>query len=381
MCGQELQHATVLSTEQRKVLRALCRCRTAELGGHLDVCEHCDLERPAYNSCRDRHCPKCQALAQHRWLQERRKHILPVHHFHVVFTLPAQLRPLMQANPRALYGLLFETAPKCVLQLARDPKRLGAQLGLTAVLHTWRRDLGYHPHLHCVVTGGGLDEQGQWRATRPGFLLPVRVLGKLLRGKFLDGLRRLHARGELVLPACLPDAHAFERLLDKLYQKSWCVYCKRPFGGADAVFEYLGRYTHRIGISNARILHVSERTVVFRTRLPRTAVLAPQLFLSRFLQHVLPHGFVRIRHYGLLASGNVRGALAKAKSLLQTSRPLPTAPPMPNAADPALDEPRHVRLYRELTGIDLRVCARCGGAMTPHPLPARPAQARERAPP
>jgi hypothetical protein len=384
MCGEQLARTSVLSTEQRKVLRSLCRCRTAELGGHLDVCERCGVERPAYNSCRDRHCPKCQALAQHRWLQARRKHILPVHHFHVVFTLPAELRPLLLANARTLYGLLLQTAPQSVLQLAADPKRLGAQLGLTAVLHTWRRDLGYHPHLHCVVTGGGLDEQGKWRATRPGFLLPVRVLGKLVRGKFLDGLRRLHARGELVLPAGLPDAHAFEKLLDKLYQKSWCVYCKRPFGGADAVFQYLGRYTHRIGISNARILQLSERTVVFRTRLQRTATLPPEVFLARLLQHVLPHGFVRIRHYGLLASGNVHGALAKAKSLLEISRPQTTPPTASTAAAPARDEPPlYERLYRELTGIDLRVCAHCGGAMNSHPLPAVPptADVRERAPP
>jgi hypothetical protein len=250
------------------------------------------------------------------------------------------------------------------------------------VLHTWRRDLGYHTHLHCVVTGGGLDPQGQWRATRPGFLLPVRVLGKLLRGKFLDGLHRLYARGELVLPAGLPDKHTFQQLLDKLYQKSWCEYCKRPFGGADAVFEYLGRYTHRIAISNARILHVSERAVVFRTRLQRKATLPPQLFLSRFLQHVLPPGFVRIRHYGLLASGNVRGALAKAKSLLQTSPAAPTTPMTASAETVPDEQPHQLALSPAHRHRPASVCAlrRCHDA-TPAACTTAPGQTRERAPP
>jgi len=381
MCGDELERSLALRPEQRKVLRAIRRCRTAELGGHLDVCEGCGYERPAYNSCRNRHCPKCQALDQHRWLERRRQRILPVHHFHVVFTLPAELRPLIAMNRKALFALLFATGPASLLELGRDPRRLGGELGISAVLHTWRRDLGFHPHLHCVVTGGGLDGAGRWRSTRPGFLFPVRVLGKLLRGKFLAGLRALHARGAIVLPTSAADGRAVEELLDRCYQKRWIVYSKPPFGGADAVFSYLGRYTHRIGISNSRLLDVSERAVVFRTRFPRTASLPPRIFLARFLSHVLPPGFVRIRHYGLLASGNVRGRLAQAQRVLEPSR---STDPVPAVVVDGVrdqedeDEPLFVRLYRELTGIDLRVCPRCDGALRPHPLPTT---AQERAPP
>jgi len=370
LCGDELVRAGRLTAEQRKVLRAISRCRTAELGGHLDVCEDCGYERPAYNSCRDRHCPKCQALAQHRWLQRRRERILPVHHFHVVFTLPAELRPLVKANSERLYALLFATGPASLLELAADPARLGGEIGVTAVLHTWRRDLGFHPHLHCVVTGGGLDGRGQWHATRPRFLFPVRVLGKLFRGKLLDALRRLYARGKLVLPGSLGDADAFDELLDRLYHKSWLVYCKPPFGGADAVYAYLGRYTHRIGISNSRLLDVSKRAVVFRTRSPRTATLPPRVFLARFVDHVLPPRFVRIRHYGLLASGNVNGRLAQARRALGPSRVAEPAPAPEAGHDDARDQPDHLRLYRELTGIDLRLCPRCHArAMSPRPLP------------
>ena len=374
-CGEEFARTGALSAEQRKVLWALSRCRTAELGGHLDVCDGCGFERPAYNSCRNRHCPKCQALAQHKWLDKRRERILPVHHFHVVFTLPADLRELVRMNARRLYALLLRTGPATLLELGRDPKRLGAQLGLTAVLHTWRRDLGFHPHLHCVVTGGGLDQEGKWHPTRPKFLFPVRVLGKLFRGKFCAALRRLYARGELCLPASLPDAVAFDELIDRMYQKQWLVYAKPPFGGADAVYAYLGRYTHRIGISNARLLNVTEQAVTFRTRGDKSVSMPPGVFLSRLLQHVLPRGLVRIRHFGLLASANVHTRLADARRALSPA-PVDAKPVVKERCD---DEPAHIRLYRELTGIDLRACPRCFSlSMRSHPLPRLP---QPRAPP
>ncbi len=330
------------------MLTAWMRCRTAALGGHLDVCTRCGHERPSYNSCRNRHCPKCQALAQHRWLEARRARLLPVHHFHVVFTLPSELRALVYNNRRRMCDALFRVAADTLLELGRDPRWLGADLGLTAVLHTWSRDLSWHPHLHCVVTGGGLDADGRWRATQEGFLFPVRVLGRLFRGKYLDAIRRLDARG------LLRDAGD----LDALYDRDWLVYAKRPFGDADAVFAYLGRYTHRIGLSNRRILAVDDAGVTFRTRHQKKVTLPAPLFLRRLLRHVLPDGFVRIRHYGLLSSRHVHGRLAQARALLSKSRPVETPPPVIDA-DEAEDEDAVVALVRRLTGIDLRRCPRC----------------------
>jgi hypothetical protein len=369
LCGQELSRGGALSDEQNKVLRALMRCRTAQLGGHLDVCDSCGHERPAYNSCRNRHCPKCQALAQERWLRARRERILPVHHFHVVFTLPSELRALVKHNPRRLYELLLQTGPATLLGLARDPRWLGADIGLTAVLHTWRRDLAFHPHLHCVVTGGGLDPEGNWHATRPGYLFPVRVLGKLFRGKFLDALRRLYARGLLQLPDELSEPGAFGRMLDRLYEKSWLVYAKPPFGGAGAVYAYLGRYTHRIGVSNARLLNVTEQAVTLRTRGQASVSMPPRVFVARFLQHVLPHGLVRIRHCGLLASGNVHTRLAKARRALEASCAATVPVGVEPGAEHCDDKPDFVRLYRQLTGIDLSLCPRCDGVLRRLPLP------------
>jgi len=357
-----------ITAEQRQVLTALAACRTAALGGHVQLCTGCGHRQPQYNSCRNRHCPKCQALAQHRWLEARQERILPVHHFHVVFTLPAELRPLVLWNRRLLYALLFETASQALLELGADPKRLGGLLGITAVLHTWARDLSFHPHLHCVVTGGGLSEDGRrWLSTSPGYLFPVRVLGALFRGKFLHRLRALHQPGSLELPKGDPSNKPFdmEHLLQKLYRKRWLVYSKPPFGGAAAVFAYLGRYTHRVGISTARLLHVDAACVRIRTRDGRQATLSPAEFLRRFMLHVLPKGFVRIRHFGLLAPANVQTRLGSSRALLATpARPSsPVAQPQPQpspSAEPTI--PPHVRHYQRLTGIDLRRCPACGQA-------------------
>ena len=360
----------LLNAEQKAVLRAVTACRTAELGGHLQVCHDCGHQQPQYNSCRNRHCPKCQALAQYRWLEARKERILPVHHFHVVFTVPAELRPLILRNRRVLYTLLFDTAPHGLLALGADTTRLGAELGVTAVLHTWAKDLGYHPHLHCVVTGGGLNAAGDgWVKTNPGFLLPVRVLGSLFRGKFLAGLRTLYEQGHLDLTgpcALLRDRDAFRRLLDRLYKKRWHVYCKPPFGDTESVFAYLGRYTHRVGISNARITHVDDAQVRFKTRHGKCATVTPQEFLRRFMLHVLPKGFVRIRHFGILASGNVNTKLAEARRLLD-ARCKPDEAVQVESSQPADSKnsiPTYVVLYKQLTGIDLQCCPQCGGRST-----------------
>jgi len=351
-----------LRTQQLRVLSAITLCRTAALGGHLDQCTECGHERPSYNSCRNRHCPKCQALAQHRWLEARRERLLPVHSFHVVFTLPSELRELFRAERRVLCGLLMRTAAATLLELGRDERHLGAQLGLTAVLHTWSRDLSWHPHVHCVVTGGGLREDGTWRATEPGFLLPVRVLGRLFRGKLLDAIDRLHRAGALELTGergALRDPQTWSSLLGRLYTKDWVVYCKPPFAGVDSVYAYLGRYTHRIGLSNRRLLDVTDERVTFATRHGKSTSLPPRVFLRRFLEHVLPHGFVRIRHYGLLASSNVNTRLARARE--QLLGPVTSE----RVADPPHEEPVGpseqglVELVQRLAGVDLRRCPRC----------------------
>jgi hypothetical protein len=366
--GDELTRSRVLSFEQRRVLSAIELCRTARLGGHVDVCVDCGHKRPAYNSCRDRHCPKCQWLVSQRWLDRRLQRMLPVHHFHVVFTLPGELRLLTMYNRKVLFGLLFESASSALKKLAADDRRLGASLGFTAVLHSWSRDLSFHPHIHCVVSGGGLTADGRWVATRPGFLFPVRVLGKLFRGIFLDRLRRLHADGKLVCTGkCsrLTSASEFQRFIDKLYTKRWNVYSKKPFGGIEGVHKYLAKYTHRIAISNRRLIDFDDRSVTFFTRNARTASLTPPAFLARFISHVLPKNFMRIRHFGLYASSNVNTRLQEARALLLDDNPAPvSAAKKPIEHETIVsDEPDYVIRYRNATGIDLKRCPRCGGTL------------------
>lgn len=291
-----------------KALHAIASCRTDVLGGHVDVCADCGHSRPSYNSCRNRHCPKCQGLAQAEWLERRRDRILPIPHFHVVFTLPSELRDICRLNPRLLYDTLFDCGAQSLLELARS--RLGVQLGLTAVLHTWTRELLYHPHLHCVVTAGGLDGDDQWKSSGSRFLLSVKALGRLFRGKLLDALRKLYAGGKLDLTGpCEPlaEPREFKRLMSQLYSMNWVVYAKRPFAGADHVYQYLGQYTHRVGIANSRLLHVDDSSVRFRSRGKKHVSVTPDQFIGRLLQHVLPFRFVKIRHYGLLAAGTPQG--------------------------------------------------------------------------
>jgi hypothetical protein len=290
--------------------------------------------------------------------------LLPVHYFHVVFTLPSSLRPVTRRNQREMYKLLFAAATKTLLTLGEDPKRLGGQLGITAVLHTWTRELEFHPHLHCIVTGGGLSADGtEWKTARRKYLFPIKVLSQLFRGIFLDLLRRAYQDGEIQL-----DGIDDKKLFDSLYRTDWVVYAKPPFGGPEQVFKYLGRYTHRVGISNQRLISMDEHGVTFATKNGRTITLAPEEFIRRFLLHVLPPGFVKIRHYGLWAAGNVSTRLAAARRLLGAVPPVPTIAPM-ESQPPGDQSEWQVRLLR-LVGIDVTRCPRCGqGRMIPHALP------------
>jgi len=318
---------------QKKALRDLARCRTAALGGHVERCLDCGHERIAYNSCRNRHCPKCQALARARWLEREAAYLLPVEYHHVVFTLPAELAELASLNPQAVYNLLMQSAAQTLRDVAANPKRLGAQIGVLMVLHTWGQNLHLHPHVHCVVTGGGLscnargelDASPRWLSCRPGFFLPVRVLSRVYRGKFLAGLTKLHRQGTLTLPPALGQSNAFPAMLAGLYGKDWVAYAKPP-GGPEQVLKYLARYTHRVAISNQRLEKLEDGRVTFRykdyadSRKQKRLTVSAEEFLRRFVQHVLPKGFMKIRHYGLLASRRRQARLDEARRLLQTQR-------------------------------------------------------------
>jgi len=324
-----------LSLAQLKVMSAITQCRTAALGGHVLRCDGCGLDQVSYNSCRNRHCPKCQSSAARRWLDARQADLLPVEYYHVVFTLPAPIADIAYQNKAALYGLLFDIAAETLLRIAADPKHLGANIGATLVLHTWGSALTHHPHVHGIVPGGGLAPDGsRWVACRPGFFLPVRVLSRLFRRRFLEELQQLHDGGKLRFfgeHAALADAVAFKVWLAPLRKCEWVVYAKRPFAGPQAVLAYLSRYTHRVAISNSRLLAMDERGVTFRWKDYRakgktrhkSMTLSPQEFMRRFLLHVLPGGFHRIRHYGLLANSNRRDDLALARQLLHVPPPPP----------------------------------------------------------
>lgn len=373
--GEAFVRAHVLLPEQHAVLRDIARCRTAALGGHIDVCSACNHNEVSYNSCRNRHCPKCQSLAQARWVERRMDRMLPTGCFHAVFTLPSELHGLVMANRERLFALLLSSASETLLALGRDERHLGAELGVTTVLHTWTRALLFHPHAHCIVTAGGLSLDGKrWIAARPDFLFPVRVLGALFRGKFLAALQQAYDRGQLCLkgPAARwSDRRAFARLRARLFRKRWVVYNKPPFGGSAQVFRYLGRYTHRVGLSNRRLVSFDERGVTFRTRGQSTESVTAAEFLRRFLLHVLPKGFVKIRHYGLFAASNVSTKLAIARRLLMEGSAGPHAETTPAA-------PRDIRsLLLVLTGIDIGRCKRCGkGPLVRHSLAPSTAEAR-----
>jgi hypothetical protein len=365
----ELEARYELSTSQLRVLSAIALCRTAALGGHLELCPSCGHEHPAYNSCRNRHCPKCQALAQEKWIAARSERMLPVGHFHVVFTLPAQLRPLADYQPKLIYDALFQAASLTLLQLGQS--RLQAQLGVTMVLHTWTRTLQLHPHVHAIVTSGGLSVDGsRWVPSARKFLFPLQAMSEVFRAKMLGALANLRELGRFDGFDDLRDPEAFDRLMGKLSRISWVVYAKRPFAGVDQVLKYLGRYTHRVAIANSRLIDVTDSAVTFRTKSGKTCSLPPVEFLRRFLFHVLPAGFVKTRHYGLLASSNVDSKLAVARTLLQ-----PYATPIPDTAPRA--EATCLDMLLSLTGRDVRTCPQCGTPLVRKPLP----RATARSPP
>ena len=360
--GEDFKRQHALTEAQRKVLRAVAACRTPVLGGRLDVCAKCGDERPVFHSCRNRHCPACQSLTQARWIEGRMARLLPTEYFHVVFTVPDDLLAgLAKRNKELFFNVLFAAGSQTLLALGHDEKRLGAMLGLTAVLHTWTRDLRFHPHLHCIVTGGGLSAEGRWRSTKRDYLFPVSVLSALFRGKVMAALDEAYREGRLDLRGIdgfgdVADDVAWQRLKRKLYRTKWVSYAKPPFAGPESVYQYLGRYTHRVGLSNHRLLSATDEAVTFRTRGEETATLRPHEFLRRFLQHVLPDRFVKLRHYGLLAPGNVNTKLLAARRVLEARSPVPATTPTPVVAEATWAE-----LLRRLTGIDVSRCAKCSG--------------------
>jgi hypothetical protein len=329
---RQAQHAH-LSLGQLKVMSAIEQCRSAALGGHVLRCQACAHSEIAYNSCRNRHCPKCQASAARAWLEARQADLLPVDYYHVVFTLPAPIARIAYYNKAVIYGLLFELAAETLRTIAADPKHLGARIGVTLVLHTWGSAMTHHPHVHGIVPGGGLSADGErWVACKPGFFLPVRVLSRLFRRRFLEELARAHHAGQLQFfgeDASLADSGTFAQWLAPLREREWVVYAKRPFAGPAAVLAYLSRYTHRVAISNRRLIAMDEHGVTFRwkdyrakarTR-TKTMTLGADEFMRRFLLHVLPGGFHRIRHYGLIANAERRDNLKRARELLQVEAP------------------------------------------------------------
>jgi predicted Zn-ribbon and HTH transcriptional regulator len=350
-------HAESLSAGQKRVLRAIERCRTAALGGHLERCDQCGHERNAYNSCADRHCPKCQSFARAKWLEKRQAELLECDYFHVVFTLPAELAALALQNKRQMYDLLFRATADTLQSIAADPEHLGAQIGFFCILHSWGQTLNFHPHLHCVVPGGGISLDGsRWVGCRPGFFLPVNVLSCRFRKLYLRYLEQTYAAGKLQFYGELQelsDPKSFARYLAPLHDSEWVVYAKAPFGGPDRVLDYLGRYTHRVAISNNRLKELKDGQVSFaykdykHEQRQKVMTVSADEFLRRFLLHVLPDSFQRIRHYGLLSNRHRAENLARCRELLAMPAPIP-AP-----------ECNYRERWQHLTGHDPLQCPQC----------------------
>jgi hypothetical protein len=370
-----------VSLEQLKVMSAIERCRTAALGGHVERCEKCSHTTIAYNSCRNRHCPKCQGAAAREWLAEREAELLPVPYYHVVFTLPARIADIAYQNKAVIYDLLFKASSETRLTIAADPKHLGARIGILSVLHSWGSAMTHHPHVHMIVPGGGFSLDGsKWVACRPRFLLAVEVLSQLFRGRFLHKLLDAHQAGELQFfgkHARLSDPRAFAPYLAPLWNTKWVVYCKRPFGGPKEVLRYLARYTHRVAISNRRLLASDQKGVTFKWKDYRregrarhqVMTLATHEFIRRFLMHVLPAGFHRIRYYGLLASGKRAENIARARELL-------TLPILPvdalKAATADTDQPQTPEHRCPCCGGRMIIIERFERGSTPHYQPSPP---------
>jgi hypothetical protein len=352
--GRTYQLNHRLSQEQLKVMRAIRNCRTAALGGHVDECDTCDYMHISYNSCRNRHCPKCQTLNKERWIEARKDDLLNVGYFHVVFTIPDTLNPIAYQNQKIVYDLLFKAAAETLSELSADKKYLGAQIGFTSILHTWGQNLMHHPHLHVVVPGGGLHSSGKWVNSRKKFFIPVKVLSRKFRGKFLYYLKQANLKFHGSI-SDLEDRSQFKDLISSLYQKEWIVYCKPPFKNAGCVVEYLGRYTHRVAISNHRIVNLEDGRVTFKWRdykdgsKQKNMNVSADEFIRRFLIHVLPKRFTRIRHYGLLSPRNKTTKLKICKKLTNTKWR-----DTPKVKLSTLD------FLKQLTGKDFTICPYCG---------------------
>ena len=356
------QAGASLSTAQRRVMMAIEQCRTAALGGHVEQCDHCGHRRVWYNSCRNRHCPSCQALARAAWIEDRKAELLDTEYFHVVFTVPDQIAVIASQNKAVVYGILFRTAAETLRTIAADPRHLGADIGFFAVLHTWGQTLVHHPHLHCVVPGGGLSIDGtRWVSCRPGFFLPVRVLSRLFRRLFLERLHDALDAGHLQFSAslhALSDREVLSEHLEPVRRAEWVVFAKRPFAGPAQVLDYVGRYTHRVAISNHRLIDIDDGHVRFRYKgyreerpdTGKTMTLAASEFIRRFLLHVLPRGFHRIRYYGLLGNRHRTEKLERCRQLLGTASP---SEPVHPATTDFRDR------YEALTGVSLRACPLC----------------------
>jgi hypothetical protein len=356
--GAAFRARHALSPVQRHAMRAIETCRSSALGGHLEQCDACGTQRYLYHSCRNRHCPKCQTRAKERWLAGRQAELLPVPYYHVVFTLPHTLNALAQGNPRIMLGLLFDSAARTLLEFGENPRWLGGQIGLTMVLHTWGQNLNQHLHLHCLVSGGALAQDGRWMHPRRGFLFPVKALSMVFRGKFLEGLKRAFEHASLKLAggtATLADMRGRNGLFAALRAQPWVVYAKRPFAGPAQVLQYLGRYTHRVALTNNRLVNLDEHEVAFRYKDyahgNRRCVmhLPADEFIRRFLLHVLPKGFMRIRHYGLLGNRGKRHKLSAARCALEA----PVPPPSAQAAESV------AAFWQRVSGIDIHRCPRC----------------------
>jgi Putative transposase/Transposase zinc-binding domain len=358
--GERYRATRRLPLQQLRVMRAIELCRTSALGGHAEKCGRCSYTRNSYNSCRNRHCPKCQGADRVKWLESRRGELLPVEYFHVVFTLPEPVARLAFYNKQTVYGILFRAAAETLLTIARDPKHLGAEIGFFGILHTWGQNLLHHPHIHFVVPGGGIGPDGRWIPCRPGFFLSVRVLSRLFRRLFLQALQKAFDNNQLSFfggLAPLKDEAAFHAWLDPLKETDWVVYAKKPFGGPQTAIQYLGRYTHRVALSNNRILDVSEGRVTFHWKdyrrndrhKSRTMTLAAEEFIRRFLIHTLPPGFQRIRYFGLMANRHRQQRLALCRTLLTGPR------------DQLLPSPTQCQaLWQTLTAPQCRQCPQCG---------------------